>query len=82
MLRLRDHYHHGASQRVVLDAGAARTLAWPIARQHHWYDIEMESGEAGAYHYRLAGHIETGAASRSDPALGGEALAQPNAQVA
>jgi phospholipase C len=40
---------------------------WPIAASDHWYDIELASGRAV---WRLAGHVETGRTSRSDPALG------------
>jgi phospholipase C len=39
---------------------------WPIASDH-WYDIEIRNGSAV---WQLAGHVETGRASRSDPALG------------
>jgi phospholipase C len=40
---------------------------WPVVASDHWYDIELRSGSAV---WQLAGHIETGRASRSDPALG------------
>jgi phospholipase C len=40
---------------------------WPIAASDHWYDIEVRNGSAV---WQLAGHMETGRASRSDPALG------------
>ena len=40
---------------------------WPVAASDHWYDIEARSGDAV---WQLAGHMETGRTSRSDPAIG------------
>jgi phospholipase C len=41
-----------------------------IALHDHWYDLTVtEAGKPG-YVRRLAGHIETGQASKSDPAIG------------
>lgn len=71
-LQLRDHYRHGEQQRLVLERGAARTLAWAVTQQDHWYDIEIAGHDDVPFTYRLAGHIETGAASRSDPAMAGD----------
>jgi phospholipase C len=38
-----------------------------------WYDISVTSPEAPRYLRRLAGRLETGAPSTSDPAMGGPA---------
>lgn len=40
---------------------------WSIAKNGHWYDIELQSGNLRR---RWAGHIETGTNSVSDPAFG------------
>ena len=47
--------------------GAAMEDRWAIAASAHWYDIALQSG---GFSQRCAGHIETGKASHSDPALG------------
>lgn len=70
---LRDHYHPQARQRVHLDPGAQRTLALDAAAHDHWYDIEVLVAEDAHFSCRLAGHIETGRPSRSDPAMAGAA---------
>ncbi len=54
---------------LTLEPGAKHTLFYPIARNDHWYDLVVEDRRSG-WRRRLAGHIETGRASRSDPAFG------------
>jgi phospholipase C len=38
---------------------------------HGWYDLIVTVEGDSTFQYRLAGHVETGADSFSDPALGG-----------
>ena len=53
---------------VTLEAGARQTVIYPIAGNDHWYDLVVE--QAGSrWQRRMAGHIETGRASRSDPGI-------------
>ena len=60
---------YGAADEVVgLAAGETRNLPLPLADSHGWYDRHFE---AEGQTWRLAGHIETGRASWSDPANGG-----------
>ena len=47
--------------------GAVMEDRWAIAASAHWFDIALQSG---GFSRRFAGHIETGKASHSDPALG------------
>jgi len=42
-----------------------------LVRFHGWYDLIVTVAEDSAFHYRLAGHVETGKDSFTDPALGG-----------
>jgi phospholipase C len=53
-----------------LAPGARITDPWPIAAAAHWYDLTMTAAEYPGFLRRLAGHIETGRPSLSDPALG------------
>lgn len=69
-LTIRDRAY-GATDRVVdLPAGAETRLPVDIARTHGWYDLSVEGA---AETTRLAGHIENGAASFSDPVAHGPA---------
>lgn len=55
-------------------AGAALDLRLPLAASQNWYDYGVKVRELAGFSRRLAGHIETGEPSVSDPALGGPAL--------
>jgi len=47
--------------------------SWTLAAIGGWYDISVTSPESPRYLRRLAGRLETGAPSISDPAMGGPA---------
>jgi phospholipase C len=47
---------------------------WTLQEFYGWYDLIVTVEEDPTFQYRLAGHIETGNDSFSDPALGGHAL--------
>jgi phospholipase C len=53
-----------------LAPGAARQLSWSLAKSAHWYDLVVTSDNDSVYRRRLAGHMETGQPSWSDPAIG------------
>ncbi|MDE3011125.1 MAG: phospholipase C, phosphocholine-specific [Pseudomonadota bacterium] len=48
--------------------------AWMLAQFHGWYDLVVSSSADSALKLRLAGHVETGRESQSDPVLGGLVL--------
>ena len=50
-------------------ATVADTLS--LGQFHGWYDLIVTVAGDQAFKYRLAGHVETGQDSFSDPALGG-----------
>ncbi|MFE0106253.1 phosphocholine-specific phospholipase C [Streptomyces sp. NPDC059009] len=55
-----------ARTRVVrVRAGSSRTLAWPTAAEHGWYDVEVTAHGDTGFRRRLMGHIENGRASVS-----------------
>lgn len=54
----------------ALPPGARIEQAWPIAASDHWYDLSVTSDADASYARRIAGHVETGAPSFSDPAIG------------
>ena len=53
-----------------LAAGATIEDAWPIRDCGHWYDLAITSSSDAGFLRRLAGHLETGLPSVSDPAIG------------
>jgi phospholipase C len=70
-LTLRPNFYSSASARTyALAAGATVTDIWPLAASSYWYDLSITSSSDTGYLRRLAGHVETGAPSVSDPAIG------------
>ncbi len=60
---------YGASPDVIMLAGGeARTIRLDLMDSHGWYDWQFT---AGGQAWRMAGHVENGEASYSDPAAGG-----------
>ena len=53
-----------------LAAGASIDIAWPLGASAHWYDVTLTSDHDKRWVRRLAGHVETGEPSTSDPAYG------------
>jgi len=49
----------GWPRRITVRAGGSRTVDWPTAAEHGWYDLTIVTS-AGGFHRRLAGHIENG----------------------
>ncbi len=56
----------------LLAPGASREERWNIGPSAHWYDVSVTLGDEPDFLHRYAGHIETGTASLTDPAIGRE----------
>lgn len=65
-------YESGTVWRTNVASGGSVRRRWSVA-DHGWYDLTLTGGENG-YLRRLAGRIETGSDSISDPAMGGAAI--------
>ena len=65
-----DAYSGEATTRV-LGAGGHAKGELSLNRFHGWYDVVVTVAEDRSFQYRLAGHVETGRDSISDPAMGG-----------
>ncbi|MFE2554710.1 phospholipase domain-containing protein [Streptomyces sp. NPDC059352] len=59
----------GAQKTLSVAKGATVTNSVDASAAHHWYDVTVTSSASTDYVRRLAGHVETGAASQSDPAI-------------
>jgi phospholipase C len=65
-----NRYSSAAPQTHSVAAGQSIDIAWPLGESAHWYDITLTSDHDKRFERRLAGHVETGTASTSDPAYG------------
>jgi phospholipase C len=61
-----------ANERLAwaLRPGESLVRAWPCAATFGWYDLLVEAESDPVFRQRLAGHIETGNDSMSDPIIG------------
>jgi phospholipase C len=50
--------------------GASEDIRFDLAASHSWYDIEVSASAAPGFYRRLAGRVETGRLSRTDPVIG------------
>jgi phospholipase C len=51
--------------------GEAREFVWDFAPTSGWYDLKVMAGD---FEQRLAGRLDDGSPTTSDPAMGGPAL--------
>jgi len=62
---VRDTSYGCGEHSIQMPPGAARELTWDLQSSHHWYDLTVSADQ---HQWRLAGHIEDGCESVSDPA--------------
>ncbi|RKP49323.1 phosphocholine-specific phospholipase C [Trinickia fusca] len=67
-LAIVDNAYGERTRHVELPPESERVERWPLAGSHHWYDLTVSEHETRTFVRRLAGHIETGHASFTDPA--------------
>ncbi len=68
-LTLSDGYRRGPADVVRLRPGQRALQSIPAGRNAGWYDVTITDDTDRTYVRRLAGHVETGRPSTSDPAL-------------
>jgi phospholipase C len=57
--------------KLVVPAHSSQTKTWPLERHYGWYDLTVQiQGDPTALS-RVAGHVENGRTSISDPLMGG-----------
>jgi phospholipase C len=67
---IRDGYGTRLRTRLVA-AGETATEHWALERSRGWYDLLVTVPGDAHFRRRYAGHVETGAASITDPKMGG-----------
>ena len=69
-LSISDGYS-GKTYRLHLDANSSTTFASDLEESFGWYDLTVRVDSDASFLRQLAGHVETGGPSVSDPAIGG-----------
>lgn len=62
-------YEHGGPWSLELSAKATVKKQWPLAKSGNWYDLSVKMKQENGYLRRVAGRVETGKHSISDPAM-------------
>ena len=68
-------YRDAAATPYDVPAGGEQSIALPLAASQGWYDFSVALPSSPAWSRRIAGRLETGKASVSDPAMHGPAIA-------
>jgi len=63
-----DNAYGSRPKRFRLAARQSREERWNLTKSGHWYDLSVACSESPAFERRVAGHVETGGVSISDPA--------------
>jgi len=74
-VRVADGYTAKAEKRR-LSVGETAMLRWSLERTRGWYDLLVTVDGDSAYATQLAGHLENGRHSITDPAMGGVVIKQ------
>ncbi len=67
--RMANRYAPAQTRESSVAPFATLVSAWDLAAQDHWYEFAITCPADPHYLRRLAGHVETGQPSRSDPAI-------------
>ena len=63
-------YARTTARHHTLAPGETRVDTWPVKDSAGWYDLSVTATDSTTFLRRLAGRVETGRPSTSDPALG------------
>lgn len=67
-LTITDNAYGARTRSVIVLPHASAIEAWNLAPSHHWYDLTVTNSADKSFSRRLAGHVENGKPSISDPA--------------
>lgn len=65
-----ENVYNGESISYMLKPGEHSERNWLLSDSYGWYDLIVRADAEGGYVRRLAGHVETGESSVTDPAMG------------
>ncbi|RBL66038.1 phospholipase C, phosphocholine-specific, partial [Pseudomonas sp. MWU13-2625] len=63
-----DVAYGGAARTLTIPPGQRVEAHWDLSCSSHWYDLQFTVAGNAGWMRRIAGHVETGKASITDPA--------------
>jgi Domain of unknown function (DUF756). len=64
-VKVTDPVYGPETRKFQLAAGQTQEMLWNLQSSHHWYDLIVSTTQ---HQWRMAGHVENGHESWSDPA--------------
>ena len=64
------NFYTGRGEVRTLAPGASMTTKWTLGATSGWYNISITIAEDAAFYWYLAGHVENGHDSVTDPGIG------------
>jgi phospholipase C len=69
-IEITDHAYKSGNHSKVLNVNASSKLVLDLSKSFGWYDFSVKIKGNQVFEQRFAGHVETGQASFTDPAMG------------
>ncbi|MES2274664.1 MAG: phospholipase C, phosphocholine-specific [Bacteroidota bacterium] len=66
-----DNSYKAAAIIKTIAANSKETVVLDLSKNFNWYDFSIKLKDYAAYEERFAGRVETGAATKTDPVMGG-----------
>ena len=67
-LFINDNAYGARPHGLELPPGANTIVPWDLTRSHRWYDLSVTNRDESSFLRRVAGHVETGRPTITDPA--------------
>jgi phospholipase C len=68
---IEDNSYKSGTRNKAFDVGGKGTLIMDLGKSFQWYDFSVKVKGYEGYQERFAGHVETGAVTKTDPLMGG-----------
>lgn len=70
-IHLVDNSYKTGNLTKTVEQGGKLSLRLDLRKSHQWYDVSLKVDGADGFEHRFAGHVETGAVTKTDPLMGG-----------
>jgi len=70
-LLIADNSYKTGTRTKSVAAGSQASVVLNLSKAHQWYDFSVKVKGLESFEHRFAGHVETGAVTKTDPLMGG-----------
>jgi phospholipase C len=69
-IEIHDNAYKTGNKNITITGGSNSSVLFDLTKSHQWYDFTVRINGKNSFEKRYAGHVETGQASYTDPAMG------------